>query len=41
MDAVMCEQGDVWELEEHIAQEVGKMCSEVSRVLKPGGNITE
>eukprot|EP01100_Stratorugosa_tubuloviscum_P000593 TRINITY_DN1129_c0_g2_i1.p1 TRINITY_DN1129_c0_g2~~TRINITY_DN1129_c0_g2_i1.p1 ORF type:complete len:139 (-),score=37.08 TRINITY_DN1129_c0_g2_i1:53-469(-) len=37
MDAVMCEQGDVWEVEPEIAERVHKMCSEIHRVLKPGG----
>jgi ubiquinone/menaquinone biosynthesis C-methylase UbiE len=37
MDAIMCERGDVWELDEEIAKQCDIMLSEVTRVLKPGG----
>lgn len=41
MDALMCEKGDVWELDPKVAEVCHKMCSEVSRVVKPGGRYIQ
>jgi ubiquinone/menaquinone biosynthesis C-methylase UbiE len=38
MDAIMCERGDVWKVAPEVAEAVDKMCSEISRILKPGGS---
>jgi len=41
MDALMCEKGDVWELDPKVAADCHKMCTQVSRVLKPGGKFIQ
>lgn len=33
MDALLCEQGDKWEVDDHLYEEAHKMCSEVSRCV--------
>jgi len=35
----MCEQGDVWVVEEKLAQQIYSICNEISRILKPGGTF--
>ncbi|KAI8061153.1 S-adenosyl-L-methionine-dependent methyltransferase [Gongronella butleri] len=37
MDALMCDQGDVWDPSEELIEEVKKEVDEVERVLKVGG----
>jgi len=41
MDAIMCEKGDVWELDPNIAERCHSMCAEVTRILKPGGKYIQ
>eukprot|EP01111_Echinosteliopsis_oligospora_P010567 TRINITY_DN3323_c0_g1_i1.p1 TRINITY_DN3323_c0_g1~~TRINITY_DN3323_c0_g1_i1.p1 ORF type:complete len:217 (-),score=58.68 TRINITY_DN3323_c0_g1_i1:18-668(-) len=37
IDALMCDQTSAWEVSDDVATSVGRMCSEISRVLKPNG----
>jgi ubiquinone/menaquinone biosynthesis C-methylase UbiE len=37
MDALLCDQTSVWDVDDHVAQNIVKMLSEVSRVLRPEG----
>ncbi|PIA13463.1 S-adenosyl-L-methionine-dependent methyltransferase [Coemansia reversa NRRL 1564] len=37
LDALMCEKGDVWEPSDELCKNVGRMVSEVDRVLASGG----
>jgi len=39
IDAIMCEQGDVWVVEEKLASQIDLVCKEISRILKPGGTF--
>jgi ubiquinone/menaquinone biosynthesis C-methylase UbiE len=41
MDALMVDEGDVWDPAQHVVEVVDKMCCEMSRVLKPGGKYIQ
>eukprot|EP01112_Ceratiomyxa_fruticulosa_P010058 TRINITY_DN2644_c0_g1_i2.p1 TRINITY_DN2644_c0_g1~~TRINITY_DN2644_c0_g1_i2.p1 ORF type:complete len:206 (+),score=38.36 TRINITY_DN2644_c0_g1_i2:634-1251(+) len=41
MDALSCEQINQWEIPDLVAEDCDKMCTEISRVLKPNGKYIQ
>jgi hypothetical protein len=37
MDALMTQEGDVWNPEDSVVEKARSMCRHISRILKPGG----